>query len=123
MNRHLPALAYARELGSKAAKAGFDWDDPRGTLDKVREELDEVIEAWDDPDHVAHEIGDLLFATANVARHRGIDPEVALRGAAVKFRRRIQACEELARQRGIDTRTAGLAALDALWDEVKRSGL
>ena len=123
VNRHLPALAYARELGSKAAKAGFDWDDPRGTLDKVREELDEVIEAWDDPDHVAHEIGDLLFATANVARHRGIDPEVALRGAAVKFRRRIQACEELARQRGIDTRTAGLAALDALWDEVKRSGL
>lgn len=123
VNGHLPALAFARELGSKASKAGYDWDDPRGTLDKVREELAEVDEAWDDPDHVAHEIGDLLFATANLARHRGVDPEVALRTATRRFRRRIEACEELARERGIDSRTAGLPVLDELWAEVKRRGL
>jgi len=57
----------------------------------------------------------------NVARHRGIDPESALRTAAAKFRRRFQACEALAAERGIDTRTAGLVVLDALWDEVKAS--
>jgi tetrapyrrole methylase family protein/MazG family protein len=121
VNGHLPALAYARELGSRAAKAGFDWDDPLGTIDKVREELAEIVEAWDDPDHVAEEIGDLLFAVTSVARHRRVDPEVALRNAAAKFRRRIRACEALAAERGIDTRTAGLAALDALWNEVKRA--
>ena len=65
------------------------------------------------------EVGDLLFATVNLARHRGVDPEAALRIATAKFRRRIQACEALARERGIDTRTAGLAVLDALWIEVK----
>ena len=120
---HLPALAYAREISSRAAKAGFDWDDPRGTIDKVREEIDEIVDAWDDPAHVATEIGDLLFATANLARHRKVDPEVALRTAAAKFRRRIQACEALATERGIDTRTAGFDALDALWNDVKAGGL
>ena len=115
----LPALAYARELSARAAKAGFDWDVPEGTLDKVAEELDEVREAFDDPAAVGAEIGDLLFATVNLARHRGVDPEAALRQAAAKFRRRIQACEALAAERGIDTRAAGLPVLDALWDEVK----
>ncbi len=115
----LPALEHARELSSRASKAGFDWDDPRGTLDKVAEELDEVRAAFDDPEAVRHEIGDLLFAVVNLARHRGVDPESALRVAAAKFRRRIQACEVLAAERGIDTRTAGMPALDALWEEVK----
>ncbi len=115
----LPALAYARELGSRAAKAGIDWDDPRGTLDKVREEVDEVDEAFDDPALVSGEIGDLLFAVANLARHRHVDPEVALRQAAAKFRRRVQHLELLAAERGIDTRTSGLAAVDDLWNEVK----
>jgi uncharacterized protein YabN with tetrapyrrole methylase and pyrophosphatase domain len=112
-------LAYARELSARAAKAGFDWDAPEGTLDKVAEELDEVREAFDDPAAVGAEIGDLLFATVNLARHRGVDPEAALRQAAGKFRRRIQACESLAADRAIDTRTAGIPVLDALWDEVK----
>lgn len=121
VNGHLPALAYARELSSKAAKVGFDWDDPRDTIAKVREELDEVIEAWDDPDHVADEIGDLLLTVVNMARHRSVDPEVAMRTAAAKFRRRFQACEALAAERGVDLATAGLPALDALWGEVKRA--
>jgi tetrapyrrole methylase family protein/MazG family protein len=117
----LPALAYARELGSRAAKAGIDWDDPRGTLDKVREEVDEVDEAFDDSALVGGEIGDLLFAVANLARHRHVDPEVALRQASAKFRRRVQHLESLAATRAIDTRTCGLALLDDLWNEVKAS--
>ena len=89
----LPALAYAREITAKASKAGFDWDEPWGTLDKVAEELAEVREAFEDPDHLSGEVGDLLLATVNLARHRGVDPEAALRIATAKFRRRIQACE------------------------------
>ena len=115
----LPALAYAREVTARASKAGFDWDEPWGTLDKVAEELSEVREAFEDPDHLSGEVGDLLLATVNLARHRGVDPEAALRVATAKFRRRLQACEVLARQRGLDTRQAGLPVLDALWDEVK----
>jgi uncharacterized protein YabN with tetrapyrrole methylase and pyrophosphatase domain len=117
----LPALTYARELTAKAAKVGFDWDDALGPLDKAAEELDEVRAAFDDPDHLAGEVGDLLFAVVNVARHRGIDPEAALRVAAAKFRRRFDACGSLAAARGIDIRTAGVTVLDALWDEVKRA--
>jgi tetrapyrrole methylase family protein/MazG family protein len=115
----LPALAYARELTAKAAKVGFDWDDALGPLDKAAEELEEVRAAFDDPDHLMGEVGDLLFAVVNVARHRGIDPESALRVAAAKFRRRFEACASLAATRRIDLRTAGLDVLDALWAEVK----
>ena len=116
---HLPALTYASEMTKRAAKAGFDWEDPRGTLDKVREELDEVSDAWDDPVHIGEEIGDVLFAAVSLARHRGVDPEVALRQATAKFARRVRAVESLAITKGLDTRTAGLTALDELWAAVK----
>jgi tetrapyrrole methylase family protein/MazG family protein len=116
----LPALAYARELTAKAAKVGFDWDDADGTLDKVAEELDEVRASWGDSEALRGEVGDLLLAIVNLARHRGVDPESALRVATAKFRGRVQACEVLAAARGIDTRTASLVVLDALWDEVKQ---
>ena len=115
----LPALSYASEMARKAAKVGFDWDDPRGTLTKVAEELAEVDEAWDDPVHVNEELGDLLFAVANVARHRNVDPEVALRQAAAKFQRRCEAMYVLAVERGVDTRTCGEAMLDELWEAIK----
>ena len=119
-----PALAYADAVQRKAAKAGFDWPDVHGALPKIAEEAAEVVEALDgdDPDHLAGEVGDLLFAVVNVARHLGVEPETALRGAAQKFRHRFEGVEALATERGIELRGAGLDVLDALWDEVKLRG-
>jgi tetrapyrrole methylase family protein/MazG family protein len=116
-----PALAYAQQLQRKAAKVGFDWDAVSGPLDKIGEELAEVRAALDEDDEegIAAELGDLLFAVVNTARHAGVDAELALRRAAAKFRRRFEAVEALATGRGVDLAAAGLATLDALWDEVK----
>jgi tetrapyrrole methylase family protein/MazG family protein len=119
----LPSLLYAHKVQRKAASVGFDWDDVEGAYPKVTEELDEVraaaTEANDDA--VAGEVGDLLFACVNVARHLGVDPEAALRAATAKFRDRFVAVEALAAERGIDLVGADLATLDRLWDEVKGS--
>lgn len=119
-----PALAYADAVQRKAAKTGFDWPDVHGALPKIAEETAEVVEALDgdDPARVAAEVGDLLFAVVNVARHVGVEPETALRSAAQKFRRRFEGVEALAAERGIEMRGAGLEVLDALWDEVKLRG-
>jgi tetrapyrrole methylase family protein / MazG family protein len=116
-----PALSYSQQLQRKAAKVGFDWDAVSGPLEKVGEELAEVRAAIDggDEDGTADELGDLLFAVVNTARHAGVDAELALRRAAAKFRRRFEAVEALATARGVDLAAAGLATLDALWDEVK----
>ena len=116
-----PSLSYAYALQRKAAKAGFDWPDVDGALPKIAEEAAEVREAArsGDEQHVHGELGDLLFAVVNVARHLGVEPEAALRAASHKFRRRFEAVEALAVERGIDLHTAGLEQLDGLWDEVK----
>jgi tetrapyrrole methylase family protein / MazG family protein len=118
-----PALSFAQQLQRRAAKVGFDWDEVAGPLDKIAEELAEVRAAIDagNQDDVAGELGDLLFAVVNAARHSGADAELALRRAAAKFRTRFAAVEALAAERGVDLATAGLQALDALWDEVKRA--
>ncbi len=118
----LPSLAYAHKVQKKAAKVGFDWPDVAGALPKIAEEADElVVAAADgDPDATADELGDLLFAVVNVARHLRVDPESALRAATNKFRRRFEALEQLAVARSIDVHAAELDTLDALWDEVKR---
>jgi tetrapyrrole methylase family protein/MazG family protein len=118
----LPSLAYAHQLQRKAAKLGFDWPDVDGALPKIAEEATELVEAArsSDPDAVTDELGDLLFAVVNVARHLGVDPESALRAAANKFRHRFEQVESLAAERGVDLHHSDLAALDALWDEVKR---
>jgi ATP diphosphatase len=112
---------YAQQLQKKAAKVGFDWPDASGPLDKIGEETTELREAMQsgDPEAVALELGDLLFSVVNVARHLSLDAESALRAAAGKFRERFEQVESLARERGIDIQRAGLAELDALWDEVK----
>ena len=107
----LPALLYAYKVGRKAAAVGFDWadDDVAGPMDKVAEELDELR-----ADASAEELGDLLFAAVNVARHLDVDPEAALRAATDKFRARFQAMEKLSEARGVPVS-------DDLWAEVKRS--
>lgn len=117
----LPSLSYAHQVQRKAAKVGFDWPDVHGAVPKIAEETDEVLAAHaaDDDEATAAEVGDLLFAVVNVARHLGVEPEAALRAAAHKFRRRFEQVEALAGERAIDLRTAGLETLDALWDEIK----
>ncbi len=119
-----PSLSYAAAVQRKAAKVGFDWPDVHGALPKIAEEAAELAaaSAGGDQGQVADELGDLLFAVVNVARHLDVEPETALRSATQKFRRRFEEVEKLAAANGTDLRTAGLETLDALWDEVKRRG-
>jgi tetrapyrrole methylase family protein/MazG family protein len=125
----LPALSYAAKVQSKAAGVGFDWPNVEGAIPKIHEELNEVNEARRRGDHddVREEIGDLLFAVVNVARHLKVDPESALRAATQKFRTRFATVERLAGERNIDLHGGSadpavhLAALDALWDEAKHT--
>jgi tetrapyrrole methylase family protein/MazG family protein len=121
--RSLPSLAYAQKVGRKASKVGFDWPDVAGAFPKIAEETAELAEAMTETDAAATELelGDLLFAVVNVARHLKIDAELALRAASDKFRARFEGVEALAASRSIDLKTADLVALDALWDEVKRN--
>jgi len=118
-----PALSRAMELQRKASKVGFDWNDPREVLKKIREEADEIEVALDrgDKDHIAEETGDLMFALVNLARHTGADPEMALRGTNAKFERRFGYIEQALAARGQSPETATLAEMDALWDEAKRA--
>lgn len=117
----LASLSYADAVQKKAAKVGFDWPDVSGALPKIAEEAAELAAARDDDDDAAvrDELGDLLFAVVNVARHLGVDPESALRAAANKFRGRFEEVEALAVARAIDLHDSTLETLDALWDEVK----
>jgi ATP diphosphatase len=117
----LPALARAEKLAKRAARVGFDWPDADAVLAKTHEELDEVREAMAAGDEPAlrEEIGDLLFAVANLARHAGVDPEAALRDANVKFTRRFAHVETRAREDGIALDEAGLERLDRYWNEVR----
>lgn len=114
---HLPALARAQKVQSKAARVGFDWPDAAGALTKVHEELREVAAAA--AAELEVEVGDLLFAVVNYARKRKVDAEQALISATRKFSDRFHAVEGLADARGVDVKSLGLDQLDALWDEVK----
>ncbi len=117
----LPALTRAVKLQEKASKVGFDWNDARLVLAKIREECDEVEEALDRGDmaHVAHEVGDVLFAVANLARHAKTDPDAALRGCNAKFERRFLYIEQELERQGRILGEVPLAEMDALWDEAK----
>jgi nucleoside triphosphate diphosphatase len=117
----LPALTRALKLQAKASKVGFDWNDPLAVLEKIREEADEIeaeIAAGNRTD-AGHEVGDLLFAVVNLARHVGADPEAMLRATNLKFEQRFAAIEHALAQRGKSPRQASLAEMDALWDEAK----
>jgi len=132
--RSLPALTRAQTLSERVARVGFDWPDGRGSREKVSEELGELDEALagESREHMEHELGDLLFAVVNLARHAGFDAEGALRKASDRFGARFGHVEARVKAvhggwpKGSDgkpSRGLGLEELDHYWDEAKRLGV
>lgn len=119
----LPALTRALKLQEKASKVGFDWNDARLVLAKIREECDELEREIDAgrPESMRDELGDLFFALTNLARHAGADPEAAVRGANAKFERRFAYIEARLAERGKRPEDSTLAEMDTLWDAAKKS--
>jgi ATP diphosphatase len=117
----LPALSRAIKLQEKAGKVGFDWNDVRAVLDKIREEIAEVEAeiANGSEQALSDEVGDLLFATVNLARHLKVDPEGALRGASAKFERRFAHIENRLAEAGQTPESATLDEMEGLWAEAK----
>lgn len=118
----MPALLRAYRVGEKAAKVGFDWPDrdgPRAKLNEEVAELDEAMQAGDQAS-IADELGDVLFSVCNLARHLGVNPEVALAATTDKFQARFRHVEQ-----ALDYEFQGkpLADMEAAWDEAKRAGL
>jgi MazG family protein len=130
----LPALLRAERMGEKVSRVGFDWPDSRGSRDKVTEELGELDEAIasKDKERIESELGDLLFALVNLARHEGVDAESALRGTADRFARRFAFVEKRVKEQhggwrrneeGKPVAGPALEVLDAYWNDAKREGL
>ena len=119
--REMPALARADRLTEKASRIGFDWPDPGGAREKLAEEIRELDEAiaGGDPAALEHEIGDALFALANLSRKLGIPPEEALRGAVSRFVSRFGHIERELARRGVPHGEASLEEMEALWNEAK----
>ncbi|MGV6816693.1 MAG: nucleoside triphosphate pyrophosphohydrolase [Thiotrichales bacterium] len=119
----LPALMYAQKLQRKAAKAGFDWPDYQGVLDKIREEIEELqveIEA-DETENMEAELGDVLFSVVNLARHLGIDSENALRKSANKFSARFRSVEQQARNSHLALSDCDAEILNQYWNQAKQN--
>lgn len=116
----LPGLAASQLLQDRASRAGFDWPDMEGVLEKVVEEIRE-IQAADSPEERSRELGDLLLVLVNVGRWLGVHAEDALRGANARFSRRFAAMERLCQERGFSFADLSLEAKEALWQEVKAS--
>jgi MazG family protein len=132
--RSFPALSRAQRMSDKVSKVGFDWPDARGSRDKVAEELRELDEAvaGGETERIEHELGDVLFALVNFARHSGINAEQALRKTADKFARRFAHVEARVKEQhggfpqgedGKPTRGLPLETLDGYWNEAKARGL
>ena len=117
--KSLPALWRAEKVQKKAKKAGFDWPDARGAMDKLSEELSELQEAVAEGTNVEEELGDLLFAAVNVSRFLHADPEEALNAATEKFISRFAKVEDLAKAQGQDMAQMSLSELDKLWEAAK----
>lgn len=120
VTRSLPGLIRAEKVQHKAAKAGFDWDEVSGALDKVREETAEVARAIDGDGDPSEELGDLLFAVVNVARFLKTDPEDAINRTTDKFIRRFARVEQAAKDAGRSLSEMSLSEMDALWDAAKQ---
>jgi MazG family protein len=122
VDARLPALQRAWRMQKKVAKVGFDWERPEGALEKLHEELEEfrVARERETPERAEEEMGDALFALANVARLAGINPEEALRKASSKFERRFRAVEEGLRAQGLEPGQATLDQMESLWQQAKR---
>ena len=117
----LPALLRAQRISAKAAKVGFDWTSPAQVIEKIDEETAEVRAALagGDPARIGEEIGDLLFAVANLARHVKVDPDQALRRTNVKFTQRFAHIERALAAEGRKPAEASLEEMEALWQEAK----
>lgn len=118
----LPALARAEKLQKRAARVGFDWRNADEVIEKVEEELAEIraeLAAQADPAKIDEEVGDLLFAVTNLARHLKVEPEGALRRANAKFERRFRRVEAILKKAGTNPATAGLDRMEAAWTQVK----
>ena len=120
--REFPALMRAQKIQQKAAKAGFDWDDKAGAIEKLYEEINELNNALAENKQkaVEDEFGDVLFSCVNISRFIGVDSEEALTAATDKFLNRYLIVERLAEEENIDMKTASIEALDILWDKAKK---
>ena len=123
--RALPAMERARKLQKRAAQVGFDWAEIGPVLEKLKEEVQEFEEALasGDSGRMSDELGDVLFAAVNLARHSKIEPEVALRSANLRFEARFKWIEVALTAKGSSLKEANIEELDVLWDEAKASGL
>ncbi len=118
---HMPALANAKRIAEQASSVGFDWDDPLKALDKVEEEIEELkleIKAGN-REKAAEEIGDILFAVANVSRLAHVNPEFALKEANLKFTRRFRYIEEQLKKQDKDIAHSSLEEMESLWQKAK----
>lgn len=116
----MPALSYAQTIQRRAARTGFDWEDFKGVLDKVSEEVAEIHAAQSDA-HREQELGDLLFSVVNACRWMGVEAEAALRHANSRFHGRFTGMENLSRRRDLDFRQLSLDEKEGLWQEIKES--
>ena len=121
----LPALSRAAKLQKRAAQVGFDWNEFDAVLGQLQKEIAELQEArqGSSPEHIAEELGDVLFCSVNLARHLKVDPEAALRGANRKFENRFRYIEQQLDKAGLATAEATLEQMDKLWDDAKQQGL
>lgn len=118
INPALPGLSMARRIQENAAAYGFDWKDPKDVFDKVEEEIQELKDAKTNEEK-AEEIGDLLFAVVNLARHLNIDPEVAVRKANEKFINRFEKMYELSEKEGVDFKSQPIEIMEEFWQKAK----
>ncbi len=119
INPALPGLSMARRTQENAATYGFDWVSPEPVFDKVKEEIDELEKATSQEEK-SEELGDLIFAVVNLARHLNLDPEVAVKKATEKFIKRFEKMYEIAEENGVDFKSQPVEIMEKFWQRAKR---